>query len=111
VMPRSVVALEVSRVIRFNRLRRRHRRSLRGRCWLVQSSLRSIGIAVIGSTIPLRRRLSARPCGLPDRASPADDLISTARLSSSFAALQGLARTTLADIPSMPTASSAFDFR
>jgi len=43
---------------------------------LVQSSVRSVGIAAIGYAIPVRRCLSARPSGLPIRPSWVDGLVS-----------------------------------
>jgi hypothetical protein len=43
---------------------------------LVQSPVRSAGIAVMGSTIPLRRYHLARPGGLPNRPSRANGLVS-----------------------------------
>jgi len=45
--------------------------------WLsAQSSVRPAGIAFMGSAIPIRRCLAARPGGLPSRPSQADGLIS-----------------------------------
>jgi hypothetical protein len=65
--------------------------------WLfAQSSVRPAGIALMGSAIPMRRCLSARPGGFPDRPSRAKFLVRPAHLSPNFAALQGFSRMTLA---------------
>jgi hypothetical protein len=87
---------------------------------LVQSSMRSAGIAVMGSAIPVRRCLSARPSGLPIRPSWVDGLESAHAPLFEFRGPSGLSRSRLAACPqargtssglSSPSAHAAIEVR
>lgn len=76
---------------------------------LVQSSVRSAGIAVMGSAIPVRRCLSARPSGFPIRPSWVDGLVSAHAPLFEFRGPSGLSRTRLAAHPQV--SAPPLDFR